>query len=97
VLLPAGHWLLLRGRQPGDRFAPLGLRGHSQPIRQWLSDRKVPRGLRDRVPLLVARAADGGETILAIAWGGRWTISDRALHGPDGAQVVYVFHAFGLQ
>ncbi|MEM7391206.1 MAG: tRNA lysidine(34) synthetase TilS [Verrucomicrobiota bacterium] len=46
--------LILRAREPGDRYVPLGLRG-SKKIQDILVDRKVPRALRDRVPLIECR------------------------------------------
>ncbi len=46
----------LRGRRPGDRLA-----GRSRPLKRLLIDRKVPRMLRDALPLL----ADGRDVIWA--------------------------------
>lgn len=51
--LPAGAHAVIRTRLPGDRFAPLGLGGHRQKLKQWLNDRRIPRRLRDYLPLLV--------------------------------------------
>jgi tRNA(Ile)-lysidine synthase len=45
---------LLRNRRPGDRFHPLGRSGRSK-LSDYFIDRKVPRALRDDVPLLVGR------------------------------------------
>jgi len=44
--------LLLRNRREGDRFRPFGLRG-TKKLSDFFIDRKIPRRLRDRVPLLV--------------------------------------------
>lgn len=44
--------LVLRGPRPGDRLRPLGLCG-TKKVQDILVDRKVPRRLRWRVPLLV--------------------------------------------
>lgn len=44
------HKLFVRTRQPGDRFAPLGLRG-TRKLQDILVDLKVPREQRDRVPV----------------------------------------------
>jgi tRNA(Ile)-lysidine synthase len=44
--------LAIRSRRPGDRFAPLGL-GHRKKLQDFLVDRKIPRGMRDSVPLVV--------------------------------------------
>jgi tRNA(Ile)-lysidine synthase len=48
--------LSVRSRRPGDWIRPLGLRGRKK-LQDVLVDRKVPRGERDRVPVVVA--ADG--------------------------------------
>ena len=50
-----GSELILRTRQPGDRFCPLGLGGHSQKIADFMINEKIPRTWRDQVPLLVSR------------------------------------------
>ena len=52
--------LRVRGRRPGDRFRPLGAAGEKK-LKKFFIDRKVPRHLRESIPLVVA--ADG-----AIAW-----------------------------
>jgi tRNA(Ile)-lysidine synthase len=44
--------LVVRGRAPGDRFAPLGLGGRKK-LHDFFVDRKVPRQARDLVPLVV--------------------------------------------
>ena len=52
--------LTLRARREGDRFAPLGMDGHSQKVSDFFTNAKIPQRARDRWPLLCA-----GET---IAW-----------------------------
>ena len=70
--------LQVRGRRPGDRFHPLGA-GGERKLKEFLIDRKVPRHLRDRIPLVVA--ADG-----TIAWVVGHRIGDRfKLTGNDGS------------
>ncbi|HNS52522.1 MAG TPA: tRNA lysidine(34) synthetase TilS [Anaerolineae bacterium] len=49
---PAGV-LWLRTRQPGDCFCPLGMGGQSVRLAGWLTNQKVPRAARSRIPLLV--------------------------------------------
>lgn len=44
--------LVVRNRRKGDRFHPLGAPG-SRKLKDFFIDQKVPRELRDRVPLLV--------------------------------------------
>lgn len=43
--------LVVRTVRPGDRFRPLGMKGHKK-VGDFLTDRKVPRPLRDEVLLL---------------------------------------------
>ncbi len=47
-----GRDLRLRRRRAGDRFCPLGLEGHSVKLGNFLTNQKVPRVARDRLPLL---------------------------------------------
>lgn len=46
-----GLWL--RTRRPGDRFQPLGLGGRTVKLSDFLTNQKVPRPARARLPLLV--------------------------------------------
>ena len=45
--------LRLRTRRTGDRFCPLGMGGHSVSLSDFLTNQKVPRSVRARLPLLV--------------------------------------------
>ena len=49
----AGWPLTVRGREPGDRFQPLGMTG-SKSLKDFLSDSRVPRNMRDSTPLVVS-------------------------------------------
>lgn len=53
LYVPPDTHVVIRTRCPGDRFAPPGLGGHRQKLKQWLNDRRIPHRLRDRLPLLV--------------------------------------------
>jgi tRNA(Ile)-lysidine synthase len=53
--------LRIRVRRPGDWFIPAGL-GHRQKIKKFLIDRKIPRGVRDGIPLVV-----DGEKVVWVA------------------------------
>jgi len=44
----------VRSIRPGDRFRPLGMKGHKK-VSDYLTDRKLPRPLRDEVLLLCDR------------------------------------------
>lgn len=47
--------LAVRSRRPGDRFKPLGMHGRGRKLQDFLVDRKIARGERDRLPLVVDR------------------------------------------
>jgi tRNA(Ile)-lysidine synthetase-like protein len=47
-----GRRLVVRNRRPGDRIRPLG-RGRERRLKDVLIDHRIPRELRDRIPLLV--------------------------------------------
>lgn len=51
----------LRLRRPGDRIAPLGMKGRTRLLSDVLTDRKIPVPVRDRLPVL----AKGDEIIWA--------------------------------
>ncbi len=55
-----GPTLALRPREPGDRFQPLGLGGHSATLHEFMIDVHVPSRARTGWPLLIGRAG--------IAW-----------------------------
>ena len=46
--------LRLRTRKPGDRFQPLGMGGRTVKLSDFLTNRKVPLTVRDRLPVLVS-------------------------------------------
>lgn len=73
----------LRTRREGDRFAPIGLNGHHQKISEWMVDHKVPRYLRNRVPIL---EIDG--EIAGFFWGG-WVLSHDFVNSADALYVAY--------
>lgn len=52
VTVAKGETLWVRPSNPGERFQPLGLGGHSQAIQDLLSDRKVGRGERPLWPVV---------------------------------------------
>jgi tRNA(Ile)-lysidine synthase len=53
--------LAIRSRRAGDRFSPLGL-GHRKKLQDFLVDRKIPREMRDSLPLVV----DGQDRIVWV-------------------------------
>ena len=50
----------IRTRNPGDRFAPIGMKGRKK-IKDYFIDEKIPRDLRDEIPLLMC-----GENIIWV-------------------------------
>jgi len=60
-----GARLALRTRQAGDRFQPLGLGGHAVKLADFLTNRKVPRLVRAKLPLLTCE------------WGIAWVCGQR--------------------
>ena len=83
-----GESLAVRNRRPGDRFSPAGLGGRKK-LQDYFVDRKVPRGLRDFVPIVV----DGADRIV---WVAGYEI-DEAFRVTDGSQgvLILMFKAVG--
>ncbi|MBL8156601.1 MAG: tRNA lysidine(34) synthetase TilS, partial [Anaerolineae bacterium] len=52
LTIPSTASIIVRTRRPGDLFRPIGLRGHAQKLSDWMIDRKLPRALRDQIPLI---------------------------------------------
>ncbi|NWF68219.1 MAG: tRNA lysidine(34) synthetase TilS [Chloroflexi bacterium] len=84
LALPAGARVLLRTRRRGERFAPLGLGGHTQKLSEWLIDHKVPRALRDSIPLLVVNGQ-----VAAILYGAQWPIAESFKVGDKSEVTMY--------
>ncbi|MYA93611.1 MAG: tRNA lysidine(34) synthetase TilS [Chloroflexi bacterium] len=76
--LPAQSELCLRTRRPGDRFQPKGMGGSSRKLKDWMIDRKIPRLLREQIPLLCANNA-----IVAICLADTWHLAEVSI--PVGA------------
>jgi tRNA(Ile)-lysidine synthase len=79
----AGEELWLRTRRPGDRFQPLGMEGHTVKLGDFLTNEKVPRAVRDWMPLLV-----GKEGILWVC-GQRL---DERVRVRDSSKLVLILH-----
>lgn len=73
--------LTLRNFRPGDRFQPLGMKGHKK-VKELFVEKKVPASVRATLPLLVA-----GDEILWIPGYGR---SDLGKVGPGTSAVLKV-------
>ncbi len=77
-----GDTLTLRPRQPGDRFCPQGLAGHSTKLNEFMIDAKIARDARSGWPLLVGR---GG-----IAWVCGLRLAEPAAVRLDTVEVWYI-------
>ncbi len=44
--------LVLRTRRAGERFAPLGMKGKHKSLHEFMIDEKIPRHLREFIPIL---------------------------------------------
>jgi len=73
----------LRTRRPGDRFRPLGMGGHTVKLSDFLTNRKVPRAARDRLPLLVRGDAQ-------ILWVCGQRPDESAAIGPQTERVIHL-------
>lgn len=73
--------LTLRAWRVGDRFRPLGMRGKKKKVGDFLTDEKVPRLWRFRIPVL--EAADG-----AILWVVGWRLAEEARITPQTRRVL---------
>ena len=66
--------LILRARQEGDRFFPLGSPG-TKKLKKYFIDRKIPRETRDSIPVLVC----DNDVLWVVGYGisGKYKVTDR--------------------
>ena len=57
----AGNQLIVRSRQRGDRFQPLGMQ-ETKKISQFMLDARIPRDWRDNIPIVTS-----GDSVLWVA------------------------------
>lgn len=76
--------LQVRFRQGGESFRPLD-RGHTRPLKRWLSDAHILPWMRDRIPLLFH-----GETLVAVA--DLWLADEVRQHDPPYWSVRWSDH-----
>jgi len=77
--------LRLRTRRNGDRFRPKGMGGHSRKLKDWMIDRKIPRQIRDRIPLLTVDSE-----IVVICVGNTWHLSELAQAYVNANRKIYL-------
>ena len=84
VALPLG----IRNRRPGDRFRPLGAPG-VRKLQDFLVDRKVARGDRERLPLVV----DARDRIVWVP--GQSVAEDFRVHDPSRGVILLKVRRLG--
>lgn len=82
--VPLVAQIILRTRRAGERFAHLGMGGHSKKLSRWMIDRKIPQDERDRLPLLVINGM-----VAAVVWGAVWPVSEHFAVRAASEQVIY--------
>jgi tRNA(Ile)-lysidine synthase len=81
-----GNEVVVRARQPGDRFQPLGMEGEKK-LQDFFTDARVPRAWRDRVPLLVA----GGRIAWVVGYRTAQWVRLRTTEGEDAPEIEISF------
>ncbi len=84
LALPPDATLTLDTRRAGDRFDPPGLGGHTQSLKDWMINRRLPRELRAQIPLLRVNGV-----IAAIFTGTQAVPSARFMAEADAADSCY--------
>ena len=77
-----GEVAILRPRQPGDIFYPLGLAGRRQKINEYMINQKIPAEQRHFIPLLVAQHE--------VLWVCGYRPDERARIWPDTQRVLHL-------
>jgi len=82
-----GERLIVRSRQPGDRFQPLGM---SQPkkLNEFMIDAKIPQTWRQRIPIICSPEH--------ILWVVGWRIDDRVKVTDNTKQILCLEFERGL-
>jgi len=78
----AGSELILRRRQPGDRFQPLGLGGGQTTLREFMINVKIPAQWRLMVPIVVS--------LQHIVWLAGWRVDERARVTASTGRVLHL-------
>lgn len=76
-----GNDAILRPRQPGDTFVPLGMAGHKK-INEFMIDQKIPAAWRNHLPLLVSKEQ--------VMWVCGYRPDDRAKVGHSTERVLHI-------
>lgn len=70
VPVPLGAEVHLRTRREGERFRPQGMAGRSRKVKDWMIDRKIPRQIRDQIPMVSLNG-----DVIAICVGDTWHLA----------------------
>ena len=74
-----GDKLIVRGRQPGDRFQPLGL-SQTKKLGEFMIDAKIPHAWRERIPIVCSSQH--------ILWVVAWRIDERVKVTENTEQIL---------
>lgn len=77
-----GSELVLRQRRSGDRFQPLGLGGREKSLHTFMIDVKIPRSLRDFVPIVASPRH--------IVWVAGWRIDERVKITAETERILHL-------
>ena len=78
-----GQAPVLRPRQPGDIFCPLGMGGHHKKVSDFMIDEKISAAQRNHIPLLVT---DDDQ----ILWACGYRLDERASVRPTTQQILHL-------
>jgi tRNA(Ile)-lysidine synthetase-like protein len=85
LAIPEKSVLALRTRRAGDQFTPSGMEGHKQKINRLMINHKVPRPVRDHIPLLCVN-----DEIAAFRIAAAWIVSETFRIKNDFRRIIYV-------
>jgi tRNA(Ile)-lysidine synthetase-like protein len=86
--------LLVRTRKAGDRFSPLGVQSESRKLKVFLSEKKIPSGVRDELPLVFSQPCQPGAVLAGrpaagtLAWVPGYGMSDSFKVGAHTSQIL---------
>ena len=84
-----GFALFVRTRRNGDHFYPQGANGRKK-LSDFFIDQKVPREIREKIPLLVARVKTGQFQAQKILWVVGYRVSEEAKIANDTKKVLKI-------
>jgi len=77
-----GDQAILRSRQAGDTFYPLGMAGHHKKVNEFMVNEKIPADWRNQIPLLVSQDR--------ILWVCGYRLDERACLHTNTRQVFHL-------